>query len=127
VIHPDVAYDLKQETGDAGWSNAVVHGAPERVWNDEIGKFANIRFIETPRALLTADGGSSTVDLYTTYFFGQQFLAKAESIPPHMVMGPVTDKLRRFQPLGWHFYAGWDTFREASLQRLLTASSIGDN
>jgi N4-gp56 family major capsid protein len=127
IIHPDIAYDLKEESGDAGWATTATYSAPDRVWNDEIGLFANVRFIETPRALLTADGGSSTVDLYTTYFFGQQVLAKAETIPPHMVMGPVTDKLRRFQPLGWHFYSGWDTFREASLQRLLSASSIGSN
>ncbi len=127
IIHPDVAFDLKQESGDAGWATTATYSAPERVWNDEIGQFANCRFIETPRALVVADGATSTVDASTTYFFGQQFLAKAETIPPHMVMGPVTDKLRRFQPLGWHFYAGWDTFREASLRRVISSSSIGAN
>ncbi|MHC4278499.1 MAG: N4-gp56 family major capsid protein [Planctomycetota bacterium] len=127
IIHPDVAFDLKEESGDAGWATTATHSAADRVWNDEIGKFANCRFIETPRALLTADGATATVDAYTTYFFGQQFLAKAETIPPHMVMGPVTDKLKRFQPLGWHFYAGWDTFREAALRRVVSSSSIGAN
>jgi len=127
VIDPDVAFDVKQESGDAGWATTSTYSEPERIWNDEIGKFANIRFIESPRALTVTDGATSTVDAYTTYFFGQQFLAKAETVPPHMVMGPITDKLRRFQPLGWHFYSGWDTFREASLRRVISSSSIGAN
>ena len=127
IIHPDVAYDLKSETGDGSWVAAAQYSGVERIWNDEIGTYAGIRFVESPRAKLLADGGSSAVDLYTTYFFGQEFLAKAESIPPHMVLGPVTDKLRRFQPLGWHAYVGYDTLREAALRQVRTASTIGSN
>lgn len=128
IIHPDVAYDLKAETGDGSWSDTAVRSENGgRIWNDEIGTFAGIRFMETPRALLTADGGSGTCDSYTTYFFGQEFLAKAESIPPHMVLGPVTDKLRRFQPLGWHAYVGYDTLRDSAIRRVVTASTIGSN
>ncbi len=127
VIHPDVAFDLKSETGDGSWTAASQYGDVTRIWNDEIGQFANVRFIESPRALITDGGGTGTVDSYTTYFFGQEFLAKAESIPPHMVLGPVTDKLRRFQPLGWHAYIGYDTLRVLALRRVLSSSTIGDN
>ena len=127
VIHPHVAYDLKSETGDGAWTAAAQYSEVSRIWNNEIGQFANIRFVESPRAKINADGGTGTVDTYTTYFVGQEFLAKAESIPAHMVLGPVTDKLRRFQPLGWHIYAGWDTLREAALQRVLSASTMGSN
>jgi len=127
IIHPDVAFDLKGETGDGAWSSTATYSEPTRIWNDEIGTFAGVRFIESPRALITDGGGTSTVDSYTTYFFGQEFLAKAESIAPHMVLGPVTDKLRRFQPLGWHTYAGWSVLRTLAVRRLLTASSIGAN
>lgn len=128
VIHPDVAYDFKAETGDGSWAGVGQRqegGA--RIFNDEIGKYANIRFIESPRCKVSDGGGAGTVDSYTSYFFGQEFLAKAESIPPHMVLGPVTDKLMRFQPLGWHLYAGWGELRSAALRRVLTASSIGAN
>jgi len=122
-----VAYDLKGETGDGSWTAASQYGDVKRIWNDEIGTFANIRFVESPRATIVTDAGAGSVDVYTTYFFGQEFLAKAESIPPHMVLGPVTDKLRRFQPLGWHAYVGYDTLREAALQRVRSSSSIGAN
>lgn len=127
VIHPDVAYDLKSETGDGSWTAASQYSDVQRIWNDEIGQFANIRFIESPRADINDGGGTGTVDSYTTYFFGQEFLAKAESIPPHMVLGPVTDKLRRFQPLGWHAYLGYGQLRSAALRRVLSSSTIGAN
>lgn len=127
VIHPDVAYDLKAETGDGSWVGTSQYSDASRIWNDEIGTFANVRFMETPRATVTDGGGTGTVDSYTTYFFGKEFLAKAESIPPHMVLGPVTDKLQRFQPLGWHAYLGYNGFRSAALRRVLSASTIGAN
>jgi len=127
IIHPDVAFDLKSVTGDGAWTAAAQYSDASRIWNDEIGTYAGIRFVESPRAKVSDGGGSGTVDSYTTYFFGQEFLAKAESIPPHMVLGPVTDKLRRFQPLGWHTYVGYGALRTAALRRVLTASSIGAN
>lgn len=127
VIHPDVAYDLKSETGDGSWTAAAQYSGVERIWNNELGTYAGLRFIESERAKIDADAGSGTTDVYTTYFFGQEFLAKAESIPAHMVLGPVTDKLMRFQPLGWHTYAGWGVLRSAALRRVLTCSTIGSN
>ena len=98
-----------------------------RIWNDEIGLFAGVRFVESPRAKINADGGSGTVDTYTTYFMGAQALAKAEPIPGHVVIGPVVDALMRVRPVGWYAYVGWDTYREAALRRLISASSIGAN
>ena len=66
VIHPDVAYDLKGETGDGSWTAASQYSDVSRIWNDEIGQFANVRFIESPRADLNVYGGASNVDVYTT-------------------------------------------------------------
>lgn len=127
IIHPDVGYDLKSETGDGSWVATSQYSDATRIWNDEIGKFGGIRFQESPRAKVSTDGGSGTVDTYTTYFFGQEALAKAESIPAHMVLGPVTDKLKRFQPLGWHTYVGYGELRSAASRRVITASTIGSN
>ena len=127
IIHPDVAYDLKSETGDGAWVAPAQYVNTERIYKNEIGTFGGFRFVENSRARLNPDGGSGTVDTYTTYFMGQQAGAKAVSIPLNMVEGPVVDKLRRFFTLGWHTYAGWDTFREAALERVVGASSIGAN
>lgn len=125
VIHPHVSHDLKSETGDASWVVPTRYNDAIRIYNNEIGTFAGFRFLETPRAKLNANGGSSTVDSYTTYFMGRQSLAKAESYPAQVVIGPQTDHLRRFATIGWKVYAGWDSFREAALRRVLSASSLG--
>ena len=79
------------------------------------------------------DGGSGSVDVYQTLICGRQALAKAYSRAPgfgedpSIVFGPVTDTLRRFNPVGWYALCGYGRFREAALQRIETASSIGAN
>jgi N4-gp56 family major capsid protein len=127
AIHPDVAYDLKSETGDAGWLVPAAYVDTQRVYNNEIGTFGGFRFLETPRAKLNEDGGDTNVDTYTTYFLGSEALGEAVSIPPHTVIGPVTDKLMRFRPLGWYGYLGFGIVRQPSVRRIVSSSSIGDN
>jgi N4-gp56 family major capsid protein len=111
------------------------YSQPENIWNGEVGTFENFRFIETPRAPVFADAGSSTTltDVYGTLFLGRQALAKAYSNTdgngpqPRVVPGPVVDHLRRFVPMGWYHFVGYARFRDASLRRVETASTIGSN
>lgn len=129
LMHPDIEYDLMAETSDGSWQKFVTNnsaGAAE-FYAGEIGRAAGAILVSSPRARVLADGASSTVDLYTTYILGQQAVAKAESIPPHIVPGPVTDTLMRFIPLGWYCYLGYAQFRLAAMNRLHSASSIGSN
>jgi N4-gp56 family major capsid protein len=130
VLHPDVEYDLMAETTQNAWGQFVVNqpsGAGDW-YAGEVGRAAGAIFASTPRALLNSNAGSSSeTDVYTTYIMGDQAVAKAESIPPHIVRGPVTDTLMRFVPLGWYAYLGYGEFRDAALNRLHSASSIGDN
>jgi N4-gp56 family major capsid protein len=127
IIHPDVAYDLKGETGDGAWVAPAQYVTVAPLQNNETGQFGGFRFIESPRAALVADGGSSTVDLYTSYFFGKDHLGLVESIPGHIVIAPPTDKLQRLPSVGWYAYLGFDTIREAAQRMLKSASSIGAN
>jgi N4-gp56 family major capsid protein len=133
-IHPDVSYDLRRETGVASWRDPHVYSDPAGIYNGEIGAFEGVRFIETPRAKNFENGGaSSTVDVYCTHIVGRQALAKAHSIVdgngpfPRVVRGPVVDVLSRFQPIGWYWLGGYARFREASLRRIESSSSIGSN
>jgi N4-gp56 family major capsid protein len=133
-IDPDVAVDLREETGAAAWRDPHTYSKPDEIWMGEVGSFEGFRFVETPRAPVFADAGSSTTltDVYATLFVGRQALAKAysssRSAPTaKVVVGPVTDKLKRFHPLGWYWLGGYDRFREQSLWRVESAASIGDN
>lgn len=134
-IHPDNSFDLWQESGNQALIAPHIYSQPEEVWRGEIGAFAGVRFIETPRAPVFADAGSSTTDtdVYAVLFVGRQCLAKVWAIKdgngpdPVCVLGPVTDYLRRFQPLGWKWLGGFSLFRQASIWRQECASSIGQN
>jgi N4-gp56 family major capsid protein len=137
-IHPDVSYDLRKETGVASWRDPHVYSDPANIYNGEVGAFEGVRFIETPRAKIFEDafngaGSTGTGDAYCTHIAGRQALAKAHSIVdgngafPRVVRGPVVDVLSRFQPVGWYWLGGYARFREASLRRIESASSIGAN
>jgi N4-gp56 family major capsid protein len=134
IIHPDCSFDLRGETAvtDVIQYQLYQEGAPIRAGS--IGTFNGINYIENPRAPILDDAGAtSTTNVYQTIVCGRQALAKAFSRAPgfgeqpSIVFGPVTDTLRRFNPVGWYHLAGWGIFRQACMQRIESSSSIGDN
>jgi len=62
--------------------------------------------------------------VYRTIICGKQALAEAVAQEPNVVIGPVTDKLLRFRPIGWYGVLGFSLYREAALFRIETGSSI---
>jgi len=137
-IHPDVSYDLRRETGNASWNAPHINVDTANIYNGEIGTFESVRFIETPRAKVFTDASNGTsttgsIDVYCTHIMGRQALAKAYSqidgngVVPKVVRGPVVDSLMRFNPIGWYWLGGYGRFREASLRRVESSSSIGSN
>jgi N4-gp56 family major capsid protein len=132
-IHPDVSYDLYNETGADSWVQPSNYSAVDKRWNGVLGKIHGAMYVETPRAPLYVDAGTpSTVDVYSTIYVGKEALAKAysmsESNPnPEVRMGPQTDSLRRNHTVGWYWFGGFARFREAELYRVESASSIGIN
>ena len=137
-IHPDVSYDFRSATDASAWRTPANYVNPEGIYNGEIGLFESVRFIETPRGkvftnVFNGAGATGTGDSYATLIMGRQALAKAYSAQdgngavPKIVRGNVTDLLMRLQPLGWYWLGGYGRFREASLRRIESASSIGSN
>lgn len=125
-IHPEVSHDLRADTGAGGWRSPHEYSAPTAIWAGEIGQYEGAYFVESPRAYNAKDSGSgdNTVRNFRTLFAGQQALAEAVAEEPHVVVGNVTDKLKRFTPLGWYGVLGWKRYREAALYRVETTSSI---
>lgn len=135
VIHPDVSYDFRGATGGANWRDPHTYSDPTNIYNGEIGWFEGARFVESPRAPIFSDAGSSTTltDVYATLIFGQQALAKAWSITdagspmPSVFPTPIVDNLRRFLGAAWYQLVGYGRFREEALRRIESSSSIGTN
>ena len=134
-MHPDISYDFRAQTGASTWRDPHTYSQPGEIWSGEIGAFEGIRFVETPRTPIFADAGSSTTDtdVYGTLVLGRQALAKAYSNAdgngalPRVAPGPITDYLRRWVPMGWYWLGAYGIFRQASLYRIESASSVGQN
>ena len=120
-IHPDVSHDLMLENG---WLIPNAYGSDQmRIWAGEVGRFKGAFFVESPR-LYSATDGAASAKVYRTILVGQQALAEAVAEEPHTVIGPVTDKLNRFRPIGWYGVLGFARFREEALYRIESGSSI---
>lgn len=118
-VHPDVSFDLRTQSGanNAGWITPHAYVDTSAIYAGEIGMFGGARFIETPRVNVVSG-------TYSSYIVGRQAVAEAVAEEPHVVIGPVVDKLRRFYPLGWYSLIGWSLYRTQSLWIGKSASSI---
>lgn len=122
IIHPDVSHDLRAETGAAAWRDPHNYSGATSIWNGEVGVYEGVRFIESPRTKQATDGYSSA-KVHRSLIFGKQALAEAVGYEPKVVVGPVTDNLLRFRPVGWKALIGWARYREESLYRIETTST----
>jgi N4-gp56 family major capsid protein len=124
-MHPEVAHDLRSETGSLSFEDIRKYTDPNvgNILNATTGVYGGAYVVETPRAY-TANDGASSAKVYRTVIAGQQALAEATAVEPGVVIGPVVDKLMRFRPVGWYSLQGWSVYRDASLYRIETGSSI---
>jgi hypothetical protein len=194
-IHPEVAHDLRAETGVGSWRQPHEYQSNDSIWAGEIGTYEGAFYVESPRLyndtvgaakststtttsassaigattltvtstsgilvgdlvagtnvptsaqVVSVSGSVVTIDqaiatqvtsgtsvtfthetrVFNTYFAGQQALAEAVAEEPHVVIGPVVDKLMRHRPLGWYGVLGFSRYREEALYRVETSSSI---
>lgn len=196
-IHPEVAHDLRAETGVGSWRQPHEYQSNAEIWAGEIGTYEGAFYVESPRLFSYKSGASRTTSsttttaaaasgattlalasssgiavgdkltatglatagvivtaidsltvtidtavlsagvtsgatvtitpitkTFNTYFAGQQALAEAVAEEPHVVIGPVVDKLMRHRPLGWYGVLGHAIYRDEALYRVETSSSI---
>ena len=144
-IHPEVSHDLRAETGSGGWRDDHKYsetGAAE-FWPGTIGTYEGAMFVESPRMFNAFDGsgasgasgtfgtsayvyGTGGVKNFRTLVAGKQALAEAVAEEPHVIFGPIVDKLMRFRPIGWYGVLGFARYREAALVRIESSSSINN-
>jgi N4-gp56 family major capsid protein len=123
-IHPEVSHDLRAQGGSANWRLPHEYSAAENIWAGEIGTYEGAYFVESPRLAKRANGASS-INTYATFICGQQALAEAVAEEPHVVIGPVTDRLMRQRPIGWYGVLGHAVYRNDALYRIESASALG--
>jgi len=125
-IHPHVIHDLREESGAGSWRlpHEYSTGLSGPLWTGEYGEFEGIRFLQNTRTRSALDGVGGTVRVYRTFIHGRQALAERVVEEPNVILSPQTDKLRRFRTIGWYALLGWTRFREESLLRYESASTV---
>lgn len=130
IAHPNVSYDLKRESGASAntvnsWFYAHANGGDlSPIYRGEIGTFVGIRWMENAKCAKVTNAFGTPASVYTTYIMGQEPLVEHVVIEPHIVVGEVTDKLRRFYPVGWFGFLNMALYRSESLQLVKTSSTL---
>jgi N4-gp56 family major capsid protein len=127
ILHPDVVFDLRNETGTGTWRAPREYADSDEIYNGEIGEFEGFRIVSSTNAAIEADAGSGAVDVYASYFFGYQAVAYALGAAPALrITGPF-DNLGRTLNFGWYALVGFGELRPDALHKFFSASSVGAN
>lgn len=122
IIHPDVAFDVRTEAGANTWSAPHVNVDTAQIYSGVTGRYAGADFAETDQATTA----TPTADrVYTCYFVGHEAILEAVKIEPHIVVGEVTDPMKRIMPVSWHGLLGFSMFRQNSVQLVKVESGLG--
>jgi N4-gp56 family major capsid protein len=69
IVHPNVSYTL---CGLTGFTPVEKYPSQNGVMEGEIGKYKDIRFVESTNAKVFTGGGASSADVYATLIFGAE-------------------------------------------------------
>jgi len=89
VMHPNVAYDLRNDTGSTWWLEAHKYAQPEEIFMWEIGALNWVRIIETA----SVQTFSSWVTVYPTLVFGRwaYWVANLEWLQTYLTLPTSND------------------------------------
>jgi N4-gp56 family major capsid protein len=125
IVAANAAFGGKAEVGDKIAGTNV--GASAKITAISVGA-TNTTFTVDVANSGTVGTNTLTVTpvtrVFSTLVCGKQALAEAVAQEPGVIIGPVTDKLMRFRPIGWYGVLGWNRYREEALYRIETGSSI---
>lgn len=124
LVHPDAVLDLREEGGPGTWRTPKEYVDPADIYLGELGEFEGVRFVQNALVHKLANVGS--VDVYQNYFFGKGAIVEWVLDEPHVVIGPVVDKLGRFHTVGWLGDLGWTVYENKAVHRILAAASIAE-
>lgn len=110
IIHPYVTLDLQSDDDVGGWIDVNKYAKPDTILAGEIGRYAGITFMEsTNDALIQADSGTASIDVYRTVIHGPSAWAlsdygalKTYFTPP----GGHSDPLHQSAITGWKGFVG---------------------
>lgn len=130
IIHPDIAYDIQD---DPDWKEWNKYTTSDKMFQGEIGKIANVRFVETTEAKIFAKAGASNQDVYATLVLGTNAYGTTnieggglETIVKQLGSGGTEDPLNQRGTAGWKATKTAVRLVEQFMVRVETGSSFSD-
>ena len=129
IIHPDVAFDLMSDPTWVEWHKYTDNDA---MFTNEIGKIANVRFVETTEAKIFEDAGGSTdkFDIYSTLIIAKNAYGTTnieggglELIAKQKGSAGTADPLDQRSTVGWKATKTAERLVEDYMVRIETACS----
>jgi N4-gp56 family major capsid protein len=76
-VHPNVTFDLMNDTAVGGWIEASKYAASTQLLDGEIGRYAGVRFVETTVNTWRKNNGGvgAALPIYQTIFHGPDYFA----------------------------------------------------
>ena len=128
IIHPDVAYDLMN---DPKWINVKTYSDPEGIYQGEIGKIENVRFVESSEAKIFEGEGSDGCDVYSTLIIADNAYGTTElsgggleHIVKQLGSSGTADPLNQRGTAGWKATKAAVRLVEPYMVRIETAASV---
>ena len=128
IIHPDVSYDLMRSEE---WIEAHKYATPENIYNGEIGKIGNCRFVESTQAKIIDNDG---VAVYCTLVLGEDAYGIVdvtggglEHIVKQKGSAGTADPLDQRSSVGWKTMMTAKILDETRLVRIESASSFSSS
>lgn len=130
IVHPDVSYDLMS---DPKWVNVKTYSDPEGIYEGEIGKIENVRFVETTEAKKFAATGKDGRDVYATIVLGANAYGTTEieggglqHIVKQLGSAGTADPLNQRATAGWKAIKTAERLVEQFMVRVETVSTFSD-
>lgn len=127
IIHPDVAFDLMS---DDAWVEWHKYTDAESMYNNEIGKIAGVRFVETTEAKIFEKAGTSNMDVYSTLIIAKNAYGTTnieggglELIVKQKGSAGTADPLDQRSTIGWKATKTAERLVEDYMVRIETACS----
>lgn len=127
IIHPDVAFDLMSDPAWVEWHKYTDNNA---MFTNEIGKIANVRFVETTEAKIFEKAGSTNLNIYSTLIIAKNAYGTTnieggglELITKQKGSAGTADPLDQRSTVGWKATKTAERLVEDYMVRIETACS----
>lgn len=129
IIHPDVSYDLMR---DQEWIDVHKYQSAVNIFDGEIGKIGQVRFVETTEAKIFAKAAAnSSLDVYSTLVIGKNAYGVTEvaggglqHIVKQLGSAGTADPLNQRASVGWKAIKTAERLVEQYMVRIETVSSF---